>query len=242
MDPSKPETFDALIAENIEEVPGVYTLRLKAADGRKFNFNAGQFAMLCFKDEPDPKLRCRAYSVSSSQNQHDYIDLTIKRYHEWTTRATSLPVGSVVELKFPFGKFCLDDPQDEIVFIAGGVGVTPFMGMIRYLAETKSTRKARLLYSCRTSWTIIFKKELDLIAQDWSNLKLVFTISDEDHQDSGWTGLRGFIDKTFLQNEIGDCSGKVFYVCGPNGMIRAVDEALTGLGVARDKIRTENFG
>ncbi len=242
MDPSRPETFDAIIAGKTEEVPDVFTLRLKAADGRKFNFNAGQFAMLCFKDEPDPKLRCRAYSVSSSQNQRDCIDLTIKRYREWTTRMTSLPVGSVVELKFPFGKFCLDGSQDDIVFIAGGVGVTPFMGMVRFLAETKSARKARLLYSCRTSWSIIFKKEFDRIAREWPNLKLVYTISDEDREDNEWTGRRGFIDKAFLQNELGDVSGKVFYVCGPNPMIKAVGEALTGLGAGRDRILTENFG
>lgn len=242
MEPAKPEVFDAKITEKLEPAPGVVTLRLVACDGRKFVFKQGQFAMLCFKDEPDPTRKCRAYSVSSSANAQDHLDLTIKIVKEWTTRMTSMPVGSTVQLKFPFGHFTLDDADDEVIFLAGGVGVTPFMGMVRYLSENNSPKKAALFYSAHTAKGIVFREELERIASQWPNLKLVLSVSGNEPDDDAWNGRRGRISADSLKTELGgEYLRKKYYICGPKAMAQALQAILDELGVPKENIRTEAF-
>lgn len=244
MDPSRPETFGARIVQKREEAPGVITLRLQAVDGRQFNFRAGQFAMLCFKDEPDPKLRCRAYSVTSSPNSKDCIELTIKVVKEWTARMTSMPVGSEVELKFPFGKFCLGENEDEeVALIAGGVGVTPFTGMLRWLSEDNSKRKVHLFYSSHFESGLVFRRQLEEIAARWPGLDLVLSVSGDSKENPDWKGRWGRLTPELIKETLGVGTAKTkFYLCGPNAMIQTMTAALDSMGVQRENVHLENFG
>ena len=243
MDPSKPEIFDAKIIAKESPAPGIVTLRLAPVDGRKLEFLQGQFAMLCFPDEPDPKLKCRAYSVSSSATQTDHIDLTIKVVKEWTTRMTSMPVGSVIQLKFPFGHFTLENNDDPVAFIAGGIGVTPFVGMLRWIAASGSKKKAYLFYSAHTQSGLAFKQDLEKLAASCPSIKLCLSVSGSPEEEPGWTGPRGRISSDLMRCNIPDDTSKMkAYICGPNAMIPAMQDALAKAGFAKENIKLESFG
>jgi glycine betaine catabolism B len=237
-----PQTFDAQIIEKREEVPGVVTLRLKPLDSRKIQFSAGQFAMVCFIDEPDPQRKCRAYSVSSSPSQQDWVELTIKIVKEWTTRMTSMSVGSKVQVKVPFGHFVLDESCEHHVFIAGGVGITPFASMAAYLSEQKSPKKATLFYSAKTPQMLIFRERFSKIAREWPNLTLAWTITDKEYNGADWTGHRGRLDGEYIKSQLGGIEGKTFYLCGSQDMMNGIEAVLLSINVPKERIRSEKFG
>ncbi len=238
-----PQTFDAILAEKREEVPGVITMRLKPVDNRKLSFSPGQFAMLCFPDEADPQRKCRAYSISSAPQVTEYIELTIKVVKEWTTRMTSTPVGAKLQVKMPFGRFVLDPACKDHVFIAGGVGITPFASMSSDLSATKPEGvKATLFYSAKTPATLIFRKRFEDTAKEWPGLKLAFTITDKEYAGADWSGHRGRLDAEFIKETLGGVEGKKFYLCGSAQMMGGIEDILASAGVAKENIHTEKFG
>jgi len=238
-----PQTFEAILSEKREEVPGVITMRLTPVDGRKLSFAPGQFAMLCFPEEADPQRKCRAYSISSAPQVTDYIEITIKIVKEWTTRMTSTPVGTKLQVKMPFGRFVLDPACKDHVFIAGGVGITPFAAMSSHLAATKPDGvKATLFYSAKTPATLIFRKKFEDIARQWPGLKLAFTITDKEYAGTDWNGHRGRLDAEFIKATLGGIEGKKFYLCGSAAMMGGIEETLEAAGVAKENIHTEKFG
>jgi len=238
-----PQTFDAILEQKREEVPGVITMRLAPVDGRKLSFAPGQFAMLCFPEEPDPQRKCRAYSISSPPQVTDYIELTIKVVKEWTTRMTSTPVGTKLQVKMPFGRFVMDDRCRDHVFIAGGVGITPFAAMTSHLASTKPEGvRAKLFYSAKTPATLIFRKRFEDTAREWPGLSLAFTITDKEYSGTDWDGHRGRLDAEFIKSTLESIEGKKFYLCGSAQMMGGIEEMLESMGVAKENIHTEKFG
>ncbi len=238
-----PQTFDAVLSEKREEVPGVVTMRLAPVDGRKLSFLPGQFAMLCFPDEPDPQRKCRAYSISSSPQVTDYIEVTIKIVKEWTSRMTSTAVGTKLQVKMPFGRFVLDPTCRDHVFIAGGVGITPFAAMSSFLAATKPEAvRATLFYSAKTPATLIFRERFEKTAREWPELNLAFTITDKEYSGADWPGHRGRLDAEFIKATLGNIAGKKFYLCGSGQMMAGIEEILESMGVAKENIHTEKFG
>ncbi|MFA5246327.1 MAG: FAD-binding oxidoreductase [Candidatus Micrarchaeia archaeon] len=238
-----PQTFDAKLVEKREEVPGVITMRLAPVDGRKLSFTPGQFAMLCFPEEADPARKCRAYSVSSSPQITEYVEVTIKVVKEWTTRMTTTPVGTTLQVKLPFGRFVMDEACADYVFIAGGVGITPFASMSEYLAAAKpSGKKAMLFYSAKTPATLIFREKFEKLSQEWPGLKLAFTITDKEYAGTDWNGHRGRLDAEFIKAQLGSIEGKKFYLCGSAQMMVGIEEILEAIGVAKENIHTEKFG
>ena len=151
------------------------------------------------------------------------------------TIVKGLKKGDEVKMEGPFGNFIIGDNK-EPVFIAGGVGITPFMSMLKDNSENKIKRKITLIYASKTEKDIIFKKDIDSIKGVW--LKIIYVLSEEDTHGKYEFGR---INKEILVKYVGNFEGKKFYICGPEGMKNAVSQTLKELGIKKENIKFEDF-
>jgi ferredoxin-NADP reductase len=156
---------------------------------------------------------------------------------------TSTPVGARLQVKMPFGRFVLDPSCKDHVFIAGGVGITPFAAMASHLAATRPQGvRATLFYSAKTPATLIFRERFEKLAGEWQGLRLAFTITDKEYKGADWAGHRGRLDADFIKSALGAIEGKKFYLCGSAEMMGGIEAILEGMGVNKASIHTEKFG
>jgi ferredoxin-NADP reductase len=124
-----------------------------------------------------------------------------------------------------------------LVFIAGGIGITPFRSILGELASSRERPTITLLYSNRTA-DIPFRSFLDALVPDWPALRLVYTVTGADPD---WRGARGRIDGAFIRRELPDPAGTLFFVSGPTGLVDAMRATLAELGVEPGRIKSEAF-
>jgi ferredoxin-NADP reductase len=123
--------------------------------------------------------------------------------------------------------------------IAGDIGMTPIMAMIRHMHDNRTDREVLLLYANKTEQDIVFRQELDDIASSrHPRLSIVHVLSQPD---TSWEGPSGHIDTELIAKHAGQLEGKAFYVCAPAKMTEAVTGALLQLGVPATRIHTERF-
>jgi ferredoxin-NADP reductase len=152
-----------------------------------------------------------------------------------------LKIGDEVEIEAPNGTFTFSGKEaDRVVLIGGGVGITPLMSVVRYLAATNWPGKMHLILGFRSPRDVIFREELaDLQAR---NANLCVTITLSGPQDEPWSGRVGRIDAALLASTVSDLAAHRVHVCGPPPMMDAVKTALVSLGVPHAQVKTEAFG
>jgi len=223
------------------ETRNVRTLTLRPpADERRMTFLPGQF---CFLRPVGPGLphEDHPFTVASAPSAEGCVSFTIKASGDFTQAIQSVKVGRPMSLSAPYGRFSylLQPDETDLVFIAGGIGITPLMGMIRHMQSTGADREVLLLYGSRTEEDIAFREELaDLGAGHVPRLRVVHVLS---RPSSGWGGEVGRIDREKVARLCGAVEGKGFYVCGPREMMRDVTRALRSLGAPRSRIHYEQF-
>ncbi len=149
--------------------------------------------------------------------------------------------GTPVEIDGPFGSFTLHrNPARPAVFLAGGIGITPFRSIIKDAVERKLPRQLVLFYSNRNAEGAAFLPELERWAADWPHFRLVATIDEADGPKS-WVHRTGRIDSALVRQELADVASAIFYVAGPGGFVKAMRSVLEQSGADPDDIRTEQF-
>jgi ferredoxin-NADP reductase len=150
-------------------------------------------------------------------------------------------VGDILQSTGPAGQFYYNPliHGKDLVFLAGGSGVTPFMSMIREVTDRMLDRKIHLLYGCRSPQEAIFHQELLELAAAYANFSYDLVISDPV---SDYEGLTGLIDADLILSRIGSVEGKTFFICGPQEMYAFTIPELKKLGVPDRRIRRELFG
>jgi glycine betaine catabolism B len=148
-----------------------------------------------------------------------------------------LEPGAGLEASGPFGRFVYAPTALPLVFIAGGIGITPFRSILGELASSRERPTITLLYSNRTA-DIPFRSFLDALVPDWPALRLVYTVTGADPD---WRGARGRIDGAFIRRELPDPAGTLFFVSGPTGLVDAMRATLAELGVEPGRIKFEAF-
>ncbi|MCJ7652235.1 MAG: FAD-binding oxidoreductase, partial [Actinobacteria bacterium] len=241
LDRMHPKRVSLKVAEIIEETESTRTLRFEPADGELPFFRAGQYVNL-FVDI-DGVLTSRPYSISSAPGK-PYWDLTVRRMPAGFVSGYLLDrvkVGDVFESTGPSGSFYYEPlmDTDDLVFLAGGSGITPFASIIREAAEKKSTFEVQLIYGSRDPSDIIFKEELQDLAYSHPGFKADFVISEPAEE---WAGPCGLLDAEMISELVGPVEGKTFYVCGPAPMYPLCEGALEKLGVPAMRIRKEVYG
>lgn len=228
---------DLTIKEIKKEAHDVKTLKLDLA-GRDVPFLPGQFLSVTVPTAEGPQFR--SFSISSSPLTKDRLEITVKRYEDSSAAKAlhEMKEGQTLHVKAPFGKFILDESDENIAMIAGGNGVTPLMSMLRYISGKNLPRRPTLLYSNRNPEDIIFRDELlDLEKHGFVNAQLTLT----DKIPDGWTGLTGRADETMVRKVFGDLQKWHFYLCGPPPMVQAMVEILKNAGVGDERMRMEKF-
>jgi ferredoxin-NADP reductase/nitrite reductase/ring-hydroxylating ferredoxin subunit len=218
-------------------------------DKRHLNYTAGQFAFFDIGGvNNDPKGPIRHFTISSSPTE-DFIMITTRiRDSPYKQRLSSLQEGVKVKVRGPEGKFVLhEDYSKPAIFLSGGIGVTPFRSTIKYVADKQLPIKIVMFDSNRNERNIIFKDEFDEWAAKNKNLKIVYTVSDEDGRNSSsspWTGEHGRINKEMLNKYLNndELQHSVFYVCGPPAMLNAMKSLLENeLNITKERIKVEEF-
>jgi glycine betaine catabolism B len=232
------------IAAIFQETPDVRTIRLMSLDGGEFPFvyQPGQF--LNIQLMIDGKRVNRSYTLASSPTRSDACELSIKRepmglasrfIHE------HLKVGDILKVSGPSGKFVFTgDNASGVFLIAGGVGITPVMSILRYLTDRAWTGAINFLIVAKTEQDLIFRDELRWLQSRHPNLHICVTLTRPD-SSSMWTGERGRATAELLTRVVPNLTQLPVYLCGPNEMMDATTELLIKLGVHSSKIHTEAF-
>jgi predicted ferric reductase len=203
-----------------------------------FRFSPGQFGWLTVWGSPF-KITGHPFSFSSSAEVTDgRVEMSIRNLGDFTSAIYKVPVGERVYLDGPYGAFTIGNPADMHVLIAGGVGITPMMSMIRTLADRNDTRPAILLYGSRDWESITFREELEAL-KTRLNLTVVHVLANPA---AGWTGEQGFITADVFKRHLPPpYANHEYFICGPNVMMDAIEKALGEMDVPLSKYHSERY-
>lgn len=191
---------------------------------------------------PDERGPMRHFTISSSPTEPD-LAITCRMREESGFKKTldELPLGSTVQGRGPTGVYTMaDDVMTPQVFLAGGIGITPFRSRMKYIADKNLQTPIHLLYANNHTEEIAFKEEFDELSQSHPNIKVDYIIGDPEGSKVPWTGRVGRIDAKMIQ-ELTDLKSSTFWVCGPPPMVDAMEEILHTLEVPDEQIKTEKF-
>ncbi|MEK7112770.1 MAG: FAD-dependent oxidoreductase [Patescibacteria group bacterium] len=194
---------------------------------------------------PDPRGATRHFTLSSSPTEGNLLRNTTRIRPDSGYKKTldELEIGATIEGEGPNGEFILDENEKgSHIFLAGGIGITPFRSMIKYAVDKNLNTQIHLIYSNSIPEEITFGGELENWAKSWPNLKLDMAITKpEESSQPSWSGLTGRIDEKLIQKLVSDFNDKVFWVCGPPLMVDAMEQSLGKLGLSAGKLRSEKF-
>jgi len=220
----------------IQETHDVKTFRLVKPEG--FSFIPGQYCMWSLGDKVDAVKK--PFTISNIP-QDDHLEFTIKIVGDFTKEIDKLKEDEEVLISEAKGKsFNFDkDNKKEIVYIAGGSGITPFIPAIRYIVREKLPHKVMLLFGNKTEDDIIYRDELEDIDKDNENIAIINILSEPKEDDeNSWEGETGFIDKDIILKYVKDIMDKRWMICGPVIMNQKVKEILLSLGIPKEDIKT----
>ncbi len=229
------------VASITQETPDVRTFRLVSENGtHPFSYHPGQY--LTFALQIDGKKIYRSYTIASAPTRPGYCEVTIKRDEKGLVSRhmhDTIKQGDLLQLAAPSGKFTFTAATARsVALIAGGVGITPLMSILRSLADRMWDGQIHLLYANKTERDIIFKTELADLQKKLPNLHITHTLT---RPDASWTGATGRIGEKLLQS-IPSLATTPIYLCGPAEMITATQALLHKLAVPAQNIHTESFG
>ena len=231
--------YQTKLAGREELAEGTLAFRFEKPAG--FSFKAGQAVVLELLDPPDEEgQKRRTFSLASAPFESGLIVATRMRDTAFKRALKALPEGARVKLMGPLGQFTLDAGRPA-VFIAGGIGITPFMSMLRQAASERSPQPLRLLYSNRRPEDAAFLAELQELERRNANFRLAATMTDMGKSSRQWSGHTGFVDAELVKSCAGELHAPLYYVVGPPAMVLAMQETLRAASVAEDAILTEEF-
>lgn len=236
-----PSKIELRVVDIMEETSKVKTLRLVSTTNSLPPFQAGQYINLFVNI--DGVRTSRPYSISSSPAQTAYYDITVGRIEEGFVSdylLDKVKVGDILEASSPTGNFYYNPlfHGKDLVFLAGGTGITPFMSMIREVIDKGLVRSIQLFYGSNSVENAIFHEELLEKSKKFKNFKYDLVISD---LSSNYTGLKGLIDANLIKENVANINNKTFYICGPIAMYEFCVPELEKLNIPRKRIRREVF-
>jgi glycine betaine catabolism B len=218
---------------------------------KELDYIAGQYAFFDIGGVyNDPRGPIRHFTISSSPTENFIMISTRIRDTPYKKRLSTLENGTKVKVRGPEGQFVLhQDYSKSAVFLSGGIGVTPFRSMIKYATDKQLPLKIVMFDSNRNRENILFKREFDNWATVNKNLKVIYSISDDEQQRSSsaandWKGEYGRIDKAMILKYLDTnmLNNSIFYICGPPSMLKAMQSLLQdNLEIPKERIKVEEF-
>jgi len=181
------------------------------------------------------------FSIASTPTKPAAYEFIVRTTGDWTARLkNNIQPGDRVLLHGPFGLYShlRLPPEREIIMIAGGIGITPFWCMLRYMADHRDQRKITLIWSNRSRQHIIRSHEFQNLADHLKGLRIVHVLT----RNPDFMGETGRLDRSKLQRLLAGCStASAVFVCGPDQMMKEIRHALVSLGFAKRMIYMERF-
>ena len=233
------------VAHIASETPTVETYRLVPVDGTElpFDYLPGQFLQVEVEPEPGRSLR-RSYTIASSPTQRAFVEITVKREERGSVSRylnEKLAVGDLLKVSGPFGAFTFTGSDaDSIVLIAGGVGITPVMSVLRYLTDKAWPGEIFFIYGARSTEEFVFREEIERLEQRHANLHVLAAM--QRSPGTVWLGPEGQLTKELVAAAVPKIAERRIHLCGPPPMMAAVRNILLELGVPEAQIHTEAFG
>jgi ferredoxin-NADP reductase len=210
-------------------------------EGEEVDFVPGQYFWVELPDRGyhDERGLRRHISIVTSPNERGVLGLATRlRESAFKHTLSQLNVGDEVIVEEPKGDYRLpEDTSKEYVFVAGGIGITVFRSMLKYIAEENLPYRITLVYSNRDVESTAFLDELEELEQQIEGLRLVLTMTD----DPSWEGDSRRIDAEFLREQVGDLAGFTYLVAGPPAMVNSVGDSLEEAGVPEAQVLRSRF-
>lgn len=198
-----------------------------------FEFTPGQYIELFV--EVDGKVKSRYFSIASDGETENIVIATRLTGSDFKETIKNFPVENTLEINGPMGEFTLHQDNAPVVFLVGGIGITPIRSMVLNEEEKGFSKKITLFYSNRQLKDAAFYDEL-------KNIKSKrFTFVPTMTQQEDWQGETGYIDEEMLKKYIHDLNEPIYYIVGPPGFVKAMNELLAKLSISKKQIRYEEF-
>jgi ferredoxin-NADP reductase len=230
--------MQATVADKREVAKGTLLVRFAVDDYPDYRPGAYYWVELPDRGHDDEKGLRRHISLVTSPTERPLVGLATRlRDSAFKRTLAELEVGDEVEVEEPKGSFLLpEDTSADYVFVAGGIGITVFRSMLRYIADERLPYRVTLVYSNRDAESAPFLDELEELESRIEGLRVVLTMTD----DAGWAGETRHLDADVLRELVG-LEGKTFLVAGPPEMAEAVAESLLAAGVPEDRVLADKF-
>jgi ferredoxin-NADP reductase len=206
-------------------------------------FEPGQVCELTLIDPtfPDDLGNARIFSIASSPLEQGFLFATRLTGSAFKRSLAEGPMGMEMEVDGPYGAFTLHaDAARPAVFLAGGIGITPFRSMVADMVGRKSERRVTLVYSNRTASSVAFLDDLERWEREGPHFRLVATLTSPKAGEP-WRHETGRVDRAFLERLLPGSESAVWYAVGPGAFVGAMEALLREVGIPPDSVRTETF-
>jgi ferredoxin-NADP reductase len=210
-----------------------------------FEFKAGQCAELTLLNpsENDFEGASRTFSIASAPSDFELMFATRIQDTAFKRVLKSCPIGTEISLDGPMGSFTLHaNEKKPAVFLAGGIGITPFLSLILDASKKRLVHRLYLFYSNRRPEDAPFLDRLRTIEKENPNFRFIPTMTAIEKSQREWKGETGYIDQAMLMRHIPALDGPIYYVAGPPSMVDSLRDMLNATNVNEDDVRAEKFG
>lgn len=225
------EVAEGTMAFHFEKPPG-------------FDFKPGQYTDVTLRNPPetDAEGNTRTFSIASPPFENELVFTTRMRDTAFKRSLKKVPLGTEVKIDPAMGSFTLHrNLAKPAVFLAGGIGITPFLSIVRQADRDRLPQTLYLFYSNRRPEDAAFLETLGTLEKTNPNLRLICTMTEMSKSKKEWKGERGFINKEMLTRYLSYLQGPIYYTAGPPALVAAMRQILTASCVYEDDIRAEEF-
>ena len=235
-------SFICKLKDGKEVAEGTMAFRFEKPSG--WTFKAGQYLDMTLLDPPesDAEGNVRSFSIASAPHEETLMVATRMRDTAFKRVLKTVPIGTPVRIEGPSGDLILqNDSTRAAVFLAGGIGITPFRSIVQWAAKEKSPHRIVLFYSNRRPEDAPFLEELENLERENPKYKLIASMTEMEKSHRPWNGETGLIDQEMLGRHLKGAASPIYYIAGPPAMVKGLHEMLNKAGVDDDDIRAEEF-
>jgi ferredoxin-NADP reductase len=226
------------LIEKIKRTPTIESFRFLPE--KKIEFISGQFSQIIFDVDDLENKELNKYLSFSSSPTKKYIEFT-KRLSEseFSQELRNLKIEDTIYIKAPLGNCVFEERYKKIIFLIGGIGITPVISILEYIVDNKIDTDTYLFYSSRREEEIAFKNELDNWCKINPLIKIFYFVTDYPPKEKNC--IYGVIDKDLLREKVKDLKERIIFTFGPPKMVKAMYDLSKELGCEEKNIKTENF-
>jgi ferredoxin-NADP reductase len=239
---NKSQSYITPFIKRLHIAKDTYSFYFKRPTG--FDFIAGQYNRWTLPiTATDGRGSSRFFTISSPPSEKEFLVVTTKIIQsDYKKELLKLHENQEIKIFGPMGQFIVDERNStENVFIAGGIGITPFHSILMDAAATNNQKKLTLFASFSTTEEMIFFNELTEAIKPHPNSKVVYTITKPEESQILWTGEKGRISEDMIKKYVNDISTSIFYIVGPPPMVEGTQKLLGKMSISPKHIRTEQF-